>query len=89
MPSPTEVVHLSELFSSNINGSSHDNLMTIDPKDVVCGIASVVHVQLVRLDTTPTGDEDVSCDKGREQKNSGYYLTAISYFILFPYHIYI
>ena len=36
--------------------------MTIDPKDVVCGIASVV--QNAGLSSVPLGDEDVTCDKG-------------------------
>ena len=53
-------------MTMTMTSSSHDNLMTIDPKDVVCGIASVV--QNAGLSSATLGDEDVTCDKGVQQK---------------------
>lgn len=53
--------------------------MTIDPKDVVCGIASVVHTVGPVFSATQKRMKMCPVTKG-ENKKSGYYLTVISYF---------
>lgn len=65
-------------------GSSHDNLMTIDPKDVVCGIASVVHTVGPVFSATQKRMKMCPVTKGENKKK----WILFDGNILFPYHIY-